>query len=469
MADRLANQPGCNTCGCDDCPAITSCFALIVCASYVPDEAMTITGTDLAKVPTGESASGATGGAGEAFCHTWASRPAWSLVEFTWKSCHLAAYLPTNPCTFSFDFDVCIARGVLFEAYDILDAASVPGVLVCVNGRRVTYIPWTDHDSFPCVPSGTVREVYWWNVHPAYAAPGMDCPMTAANGIPPSTMAGVVIRTFGIIDGTTPQEYAPYIWECDRVDPWCCEDDAELRVGGLPVDDPDGLWSFYPCHSGPWVGSGPSQFGVSWGCVHCRAAADMTYANMGAWAKNVHYEINCTYYYPSGFLLPPASQSVTLSGTLPFDCPPYALDDGSPVWDSGSITVSWPAGYYYFSYETPGIDPPHPYNVTSIRILFGPYKTPGSFGIGWFIIQALANDIPPGGFSFDGCDRAPRTPRGWAFEPDTPESIFVQQNEGSPYGQCDHHIDWTGTATEPYSPVTCRLYGTVSVTGPVAP
>lgn len=462
MADRLANQPGCNTCGCDDCPAITSCFALIVCASYVPDEAMTITGTDLAKVPTGESASGATGAAGEPFCITWAARPALSLVEFTWKDCHLAAYLPTALCSYSFDFDVCIARGVVWDAYNILDDTVVDDVQICCDGLRSGAIPWADHLG-TCVPSSTTRELYWWNIPPSYAAAGLDCDWEYT-GVPPSTLAGVRCSTTGFIDGSSPSEYAPYIWECTHNYAWCCEDDATFRMGGLPVDDPDGLWSFYPCHSGAFLLTPPGT-GVygAWGCPDCRAAADMTYANMNSWAKNVHYEFSFTYYYPSGvYGASPLSSSVSMSGTLPFDCPPYSLDSGAPAWDSGAITVSWPAGIYYFA----GADPSdwHPYNVTSIRILF--WATLPT-GYGRFEILALANDIPPGGFSFAGCDRAPHSPIGWDFVPDDLDNIFVQMTEGAPYGQCDHHIDWTGTATEPYSPVTCRLYGTVSVTGPV--
>lgn len=459
MADRLANQPGCEYCGCGPCDEFTSCFALLVCAEYVPALAMTIAGAELDRDPTGESETGATGAAGEAFCHTWTSRPDLSRVEFAWKDCNLAAYLPTVECDYRFDFDVCIARGVLWDAYDILDSARVDDVQVCADGTFGA-IPWTDSGSTPCVVAGTTREVYWWNVPASYAASGLDCTWTYT-GIFPSTGARQVsISTDGFLVGTSPAEYAPYIWECTRIEPWCCEDDAIFDVGGLPVDDPDGLWSFSPCHSGAWLYDAPAAPG--WGCPGCRAAADMTYANMAGWALNVSYDFSFTYYYPDGFLLPPASHSVSLTGTMAFNC-----DSGiaaAPSWADGPISVSWPAGYYYFAYETPGIDPPHPYNVTSIRILFYINSVTGT---GYLVIQALANDIPPGGFSFDACDRGGRDPIGWGFEPDTADGAFVQMTEGAPYGQCDHHIDWSGTATEPYSPTTCRLYGTVSVTGPV--
>lgn len=459
----------CFTGCCDtECETYTSCFALRVCDELQPNIAMAMAGADIDRIPTGETASGETGDAGEAFCHGWAARPFWSLVEFAWKDCNLAAYLPTAECTFSFNFDVCIARGITQDAYDILDGATIADVQTCCFGLRVGPIPWDDGLG-PCVASPTTpRGVYWWNIHPAYAAAGLDCPMTYGTGVPPSTLAGVRCSTTGYLVGTTPNEFAPYIWECTHNYDWCCEDDAVFRMGGLPVDDPDGLWSFYPCRDpDPWLLSPPGNAYGAWGCAGCRAAADMTYANMGAWARNVHYDFSFTYYYPSGFPSGVTSQSVTLSGTLPFDCPPYETDQGYPVWDSGPITVSWPAGFYYFAYETPGIDPPHPYNVTSIRILFGAYRTPyGTDGIGWFLIQALTNDIPPGGFSFSGCDRAPIR---WTFTPDAYDDIFVTMTEGGPPygGECDHHIDWSGTATEPYTPTTCRLYGTVSVTGPV--
>ena len=433
----------------------------MVCAAYIPDEAMTMAGADIDRVPTGESASGSTGASGEAFCHTWAANPAWSLVEFAWKDCNLAAYLPTT-CNFNFTFDVCIARGITQDAYNILDDSTIADVQTCCFGLRVGPIPWDDGLG-ACVPSPTTpRDVYWWNVHPAYAAAGLDCDWEYT-GVTPSTLAGVRCSTTGYIVGSSPAEYAPYIWECTHNYAWCCEDDATFRMGGLPVDDPDGLWSFYPCHSGAFLLAAPVPYVYgAWGCPDCRAAADMTYANMNSWAKNVHYEFSFTYYYPSGvFGATPLSNSVTLSGKLPFDCPPYSLSSGAPAWDSGAITVSWPAGIYY----TAGADPSdwHPYNVTSIRILF--WATLPT-GYGRFEVLALANDIPPGGFAFAGCGRA-GTP--WTFAPDTPDDIFVTMTEGGPPygGPCDHHIDWQATAAEPYTPTTCRLYGTVSVTGPV--
>jgi hypothetical protein len=452
--------------GCCDteCETYTSCFGLRVCDELQPNIAIAIAGAELDRTPTGETASGSTGAAGEPFCHGWAVRPFYSLVEFAWKDCNLAAYLPTA-CNFDFVFDVCIARGITQEAYDILDDSTIAGVQTCCFGLRVGPIPWDDGLG-PCVPSPTTgRDVYWWNVHPSYAAAGLDCPMTYGVGVPPSTMSGVRCSTTGFIVGSSPSEYAPYIWECTHNYDWCCEDDATFRMGGLPVDDPGGLWSFYPCRDpGPWllVAPGTDVYG-GWGCPGCRAADDMEYHNLNAWALNVAYDFSFTYYYPADFPSTVASHSVTMSGTLPFDCPPYAIDGGVPAWDSGAITVSWPAGYYYLASETVGVDPPHIYNVTSIRIVFG-----GTLpdGYGYMVIQALANDIPPGGFAFSGCDRAPIR---WTFTPDAPDDIFVTMTEGSPPygGECDHHIDWSGTAAEPYTPTTCRLYGTASVTGPV--
>lgn len=474
MADRLANQPGCDKCGCGPCDEVESCFRLMVCGSFEPDLAMTIAGAALDRTPTGESESGSTGAAGEAFCHTWASVPVWARVDFAWKDCNLAAYLPTALCSYSFDFDVCIARGITQDAYNVLDDSVVNDVQVCCYGLRVGGIPWDDGLG-PCVPSPTTpRDVYWWNVHPAYAAAGMDCPMTYGVGIPPSTMSGVRCSTTGFIVGSSPAEYAPYVWECTHNIDWCCEDAGHFRMGGLPVTDPDGLWSFLPCWNGtdPFLSVPPGGFAGfgGWGCPACRAADDMAYSNLNAWALNVAYDINATYYYPTG-LLSTGSHTVALSGEMPYACTPLDMPSGLlRLYDSGPITVSWPAGIYFFAYETPGIDPPHPYNVTSIRIVFGTYTDPLAwFGRGWLRILALANDIPPGGFAFDGCDRAPRDPRGWTIDPDTPDDIFVTMNEGGPPygGQCDHHIDWLATATLPYTPTTCRLYGTVSVTGPV--
>lgn len=474
MADRLANQPGCDKCGCGPCDEVESCFRLMVCGSFEPDLAMTIAGAALDRTPTGESESGSTGAAGEAFCHTWASVPAWARVDFAWKDCNLAAYLPTALCSYSFDFDVCIARDVLVEAYDILDDSTVADVQVCVQGRVVANIPWDDGRGL-CVPSPTTRNVYWWNIPPSYAASGLDCDMEYT-GTPPSTALAndVAISTTGLLVGSSPDEYAPYVWECNRTDPWCCEDAAELSMGGLPIDDPDGLWSFLPCWNGtdPFLSVPPGGFTGfgGWGCPTCRAADDMAYSNLNAWALNVQYDINATYYYPSGvYGLSPLSHDVVLSGTMPYACTPLDMPNGLlRLYDSGPITVSWPAGIYYF----PGDDPADwkPYNVTSIRIVFGAYTDPLAwFGRGWLIILALANDIPPGGVSFDGCDRGGRNPQGWTIDPDTPDDIFVQMTEGGPPygGPCDHHIDWLATATLPYTPETCKLYGTVSVTGPV--
>lgn len=443
----VPGSAGCD-CSCDPCDAIVYCVAVSECC-VGPKAGLAVSITEQGQPPD----TGATDGAGQ-FCHTYTAR-ADAAVTLTYQGCTFAWTVRFSTCEFTQPISFCWAE----VAVQVVSLAGGD-----LTDERATWSITTPHRHYlisSCDAAPTKLRVVT-GLSPGPPAVGVTgCPddaplMDFALACPVSGQAaGQATRC----DGAP----SAFLWECARSPDWCCED-LTVTVAGLPHDGDSSWTGRDPCSGLPSRGAC---------CANCRAAADMTYANMGFRPKYLDFSADLYYWRPTaavpGEVVPTGRtrEDVSLAATLTYQCDPAR---NVPAWLSGAIAVSWP------------LDDDD--RVVSVRVGLDERDNCGA--LAWVQVLEIQHGAdPPYPVVFplflilEGpsvCDLVPET--------ETTASDFYVQccDQDSEYGlvPCDHHVDWSwsrewvGPGDAPLifwggRGQGCQghyIYGTASVVGP---
>lgn len=415
----------CTPCGCSPCVAYGYCLHIKeCCGTNIVGQSVTIT-------PSGGSADTGTTDADGKYCHTFDTKVGFH-VSTTYHSCVIEWDSTLVECSWTQDVSFCWAD-VTLEAYTLAGGDA--------TGEQVVFRRFDGdcHGNLRSASSCTENPVKVRSVH------GVGCPGTvsgcadAANVVLAGIYGCPPVPTMDIGVSSLKCDNTPtnFLWECVRKPDWCCET-TTLRVGGLPFDG-DTQWTGRdPCSEDPIFGR------VSTCCANCRAAADMTFASMGFLAKTVQFDATLYYFWPDGGGT--TRHDFTISTVLTLVC-----EDGVPVYRSDPISVTLPLGTYYCN----GVNPPHTYNATLIRVRC-PWVPSDYLCRGQAEIEIMATDFTPicEEYLLFGCGATPPDTFRWFLGltscpriTETSSDWYVQCCDGEDaYGDptpCDHHVDWS--------------------------